>query len=280
MSVKTRRYAPPARRAQPRGSLGGRPAGRRQRLAPLPAALIGIILGGSTLGGLGLGAFRLRHSPALAIRSIQVQGLKTLDAQPLRDLVAPLQGQPLDSVSTESLRARLEALPGVAGAAVSKVLPDTLYLEIREQEPVARIQLNASARLVDGSGALLGPAAANAALPWLEPAAADSGEERTALSAYAARMRAEAPALYSRVKSLHGQSGAVAAETRDQLQLLLPEAPATAAARLAGIDTNRLPDFGPGARLDLRFAGQVWYTPPPTEKNLPTSSPVPEKPHD
>src|SRR5260221_12844543 len=114
MSVKVHKYSPPARRAHPRP----RPSGRRQRLAPLPAALIGIILGGSTLGGLGLGAFRLRHSPALAIRSIQVQGLKTLDPQAPRELVAPLQWQPLDALSTHTPRPRSEALPRVAHAAV------------------------------------------------------------------------------------------------------------------------------------------------------------------
>ncbi len=270
MSVKARRYDPSARRNAPRG----RPAGRRLRLAPLPATIIGIILGGFTLAGLSLGAFRLRHSPALAIRSIQVQGLKTLDPQPLRDLVAPLKGQPLDTLSTESLRARIEALPGVAGAAVSKVLPDTLYVEIREREPVARVQLENSARLVDGSGALLGAAAPEARVPWLEQGMDETGDERAALSAYAARMQAEAPALYRRIKSLRRQSGTLAAETDNQLQLLLPEDPATAANRLAGIDVTKLPDFGPGARLDLRFAGQVWYTPPAVEK------PAPEKPHD
>jgi cell division protein FtsQ len=270
MSVKVHRYSPPERRTAPRG----RPAARRHRLAPLPAAVIGIILGGSALGGLGLGAIRLRHSPALALRSIQVQGLKNLDPQPLRELVAPLKGQPLDALSTESLRQRIEALPGVAGASVSKVLPDTLYVEVREREPVARVMLENSARLIDGSGALLGPAAPGAALPWLETADDGTGDERAALSAYAARMKTEAPALYRRISTLQRQSGTLSAQTDNQLQLLLPETPAAAESRLAGIDTAKLPGFGPGARLDLRFAGQVWYAPPAVEK------PTPEKPHD
>lgn len=282
MSVKVHRYSPPARRVPPRG----RPAGRRLRLAPLPATIIGILLGGSALGGLALGAIRLRHSPALAIRSIQVQGLQSLDPRALRDLVAPLKGQPLDTLSTESLRARIEALPGVAGAAVSKVLPDTLYVEIREREPVARVRVSDAALLVDSSGALMGAAAPDAALPWLVPGADEAGIERAGLSAYAARLRTESPALFGRVKSLRWQSGVMTAETDNELQLLLPEEPAAAANRLSGIDTARLPDFGPGARLDLRFAGQVWYTPPaapprgligPPMKKQP---PAPEKPHD
>src|SRR5437762_3236264 len=86
---------------------------------------------------------------------------------------------------------RLAPLPGVAGASVSKVLPDTLYVEIREREPVARVHIENSARLIDGAGALLGPAAPDAALPWLETADDGAGEERAALCAYAARMKAE-----------------------------------------------------------------------------------------
>lgn len=266
----------------------------RQRALALPLTLAGLLAGGATLGGLGVSVMgRLRHAPALAIRSVQVRGVGNLDPGPLRLLVAPLRGSPLASLDAELLHQQLEALPGVESAVVSKVLPDTVVIAMRERPAVARIAEGDAFALVDGTGARIGPAAATARLPLLLPSEESRSENPEAgadprLAACAAQLAAGAPSLYRALESLQRESGSILARTAAGVILRLPAAPeelTAATARLNALAVAQLPGFGPGASLDLRFHGQVWYAPPPNLKapapqtaSLPSSQ-TPESAH-
>ena len=253
----------------------------RQRALALPLTLAGLFAGGVTLAGLGVSVLgRLKHAPALAIRSVQVRGISNLDPGPLRELVAPLRGSPLASFDAEALHQQLEALPGVESAVVSKVLPDTIVIAMQERPAIARIAEGESFALVDATGARIGPAAANVRLPLLLAAAevraadAETGADPQ-LAACAAQLAAGAPAIYRALESLRREPGAIVARTAAGVILRLPEAPeelTAATARLNALVISQLPGFGPGASLDLRFRGQVWYAPPPGFK-----APPPEK---
>ena len=248
----------------------------RHRALALPLTLAGLFAGGATLAGLGVSVMgRLKRAPALAIRSVQVRGLSNLDPGPLRELVAPLRGSPLASFDAEALHQQLEALPGVESAVVSKVLPDTIVIAMQERPAIARIAEGGAFALVDATGARIGPAAAGNGLPLIASADAADGAADPQLAACAAQLAAGAPAIYRALESLQREPGAIVARTAAGVILRLPEAPeelTAATTRLNALVIAQLPGFGPGASLDLRFRGQVWYAPPSNFK-----APPPEK---
>jgi len=260
----------------------------RQRALALPLTLAGLFAGGVGIAGLGVSALgRIKRAPALAIRSVQVRGITHLDPGPLRDLVAPLRGSPISTFDAEGLHQQLEALPGVESAVVSKVLPDTVVIAMRERPAIGRVAEGDGFALVDTTGARIGPAASSDRLPLLA-LSEDSAGADPQLAACAAQLAAGAPALYRALESLQREPGAIAAHTAAGVTLRLPDAPealAAATARLNALQVAQLPGFGPGATLDVRFRGQIWYAPPPGYKSPPAESfsaprsTTPESPH-
>jgi cell division protein FtsQ len=119
---------------------------------------IAAVVGGAVV--VVTGAWVALHSPVLAERHVVVIGAIHTGVGPVV-AAADLSGQPLVDVNTGQVAARVEALPWVAHATVTRHWPDTLIVNVVERVPAAVVAgPGQSAVLVDSTGHVLAPAAA------------------------------------------------------------------------------------------------------------------------
>ncbi|WP_426572594.1 cell division protein FtsQ/DivIB [Aquihabitans sp. McL0605] len=115
------------------------------------------------------------QSPLLDVDHLVVHGgSHTADAAARRAIGVRL-GEPMVSVDPGAAEARLERLPWVEQASVTRSWPGTVRVAIVERTPVAIAGSGGSAVLVDAHGRSLGPAGTTA-LPVIEGAPAAAGE--------------------------------------------------------------------------------------------------------
>ncbi|PYQ18481.1 MAG: hypothetical protein DMF81_24775, partial [Acidobacteria bacterium] len=103
----------------------------------------------------------------LRVGRVEVRGSHFLSEGEVRELLGPAVGENILGLDIEALKARLRASPWVAEASVSRTLPDTLRVEIREREPLALAEVD-RLYLMDGDGSLIdlyGPRTAGFDLP-------------------------------------------------------------------------------------------------------------------
>ncbi len=92
----------------------------------------------------------------LSIDEILVVGRNETTRAQLMDAINVQQDDPILTVDTEAIRARLLALGWVADAVVQRRLPGTLYVSIRERTAMAIWQRKGQFVLVDPSGEVIG----------------------------------------------------------------------------------------------------------------------------
>jgi cell division protein FtsQ len=135
---------------------------RRTRLRPrrrgLSAGLV-LALQAAAVGLLAvLGAWtawqRVFASERLRVGRLEVRGSHFLSEGEVRELVGPAVGENILGLDIEALKARLRASPWVADATVTRALPDTLRVEIRERVPLALAELD-RLYLMDSDGGLI-----------------------------------------------------------------------------------------------------------------------------
>jgi cell division protein FtsQ len=98
------------------------------------------------------------HSPVLAARHVTVIGAIHTGVAPVV-AAAALDGQPLVDVNPGRVAARVEALPWVAHATVTRHWPDSLVVTVVERVPKAVVESPGhGAVVVDGSGHVLATA--------------------------------------------------------------------------------------------------------------------------
>jgi cell division protein FtsQ len=143
------------------GSLGGR------RLA---------VLGGFVLVTIAGGLLALSRSPLFGVRTVEVLGADPLPTARVRALADVARGADLLWLDLPAIEARIETDPWVERATLTRGLPWTLRVTIRERRPVAVLRTAAgSDGLVAADGTLLGRARPNADLPRLVFPAAQLG---------------------------------------------------------------------------------------------------------
>ncbi|GAB4223679.1 MAG: hypothetical protein Kow0062_24280 [Acidobacteriota bacterium] len=229
--------------------------------------------GAAVLAGVAIwSVWALVHAPFLSVRTIEVAGTERLDAQEVRDLLAPLVGRPTLLVPLGQARSRLAALPQLADAVVARRLPDLIEVHVVERVAVARVPFGHGAVLLaDRDGALFAPGrgrADDAALPTLHGVVTAPGaarldpRDRAGLRALAAlRAAADGPL----------PPGVVVDVTYDdRIELRLgPGAPAIRLDRqhpetnLAALFAWRetVAELAPGRPVDLRFGNRLTVLP-------------------
>jgi cell division protein FtsQ len=113
------------------------------------------------------GYSRVMASERLRVAKVEVRGSRFLSEGEVRELLGPAVGENILNLDIESLKARLRSSPWVADATVTRTLPDTLRVEVRERVPLALAELE-RLYLMDGDGALIdiyGPRTAAFDLP-------------------------------------------------------------------------------------------------------------------
>jgi cell division protein FtsQ len=88
-------------------------------------------------------------------RRITVKGRKQARASDIQSALGPVVGDSILHFDPAAARRRIEALGWVKSAAVSRLLPDTIHVSIREREPAAVWQHAGAVRLIDENGAAI-----------------------------------------------------------------------------------------------------------------------------
>lgn len=130
--------------APPRPRRFVRRRGRRHPL--LVAAVLPLVL--ATV------AWVIWESPLLAVRTVQVDGVRTLSAADVRDAAGLTTGTPLLRVDVDAAAARVRRLPQVASAQVVRGWPDRIVVTVTERVPVAVVDVAGRRSLADASGVL------------------------------------------------------------------------------------------------------------------------------
>jgi cell division protein FtsQ len=143
---------------------------RRLRRGALGRVVLGLQISGASLVVLVVSwsAYaKVMANERLKVARVEVRGGRFLSEGEVRELIGPAVGENILGLDIEALKGRLRASPWVAEAAVTRALPDTLRVEIRERVPLALAELE-RLYLMDGDGTLIdlyGPRTAAFDLP-------------------------------------------------------------------------------------------------------------------
>ena len=143
---------------------------------------------GTAIGeGAGRAGFR--------VTGVEIVGQHQMDSNTIRAVALDQPSLAMPFIDLDAIRDRLLAYGWVEDAAVSRRLPDTLLITIKERTPAAIWQDNGQLTLIDATGALLDPVDRNA-MPDL-PLVIGPGADRQ--EAGYQRLLAAAPALRPRI---------------------------------------------------------------------------------
>ncbi|MFI2563685.1 FtsQ-type POTRA domain-containing protein [Paenarthrobacter sp. NPDC018779] len=131
-------------------------------------AIVALVVGGAVF------------SPALAVRTITVDGTKLLTPDAVRTALAKVQGKPLPQVTEQEVGELLKPLVQVRSATIEARPPSELLVHVEERVPVALLKQGESFVLVDVDGVQLGATQDQSAvaLPLID---AGAGAGNTAL---------------------------------------------------------------------------------------------------
>ncbi|MEX0645161.1 MAG: cell division protein FtsQ/DivIB [Parvularculaceae bacterium] len=105
----------------------------------------------SARNALGAGAV----ASGFAIEKVTLMGRHQTALDDVDTALGPLVGTSILNFDADAARARIEALGWVKAAAVSRLLPDTIHVSIREREPSAVWQMSGALHLIDVDGAVI-----------------------------------------------------------------------------------------------------------------------------
>lgn len=89
------------------------------------------------------------------VDEILVTGRERTDAQTMRAILNIQRGDPILDFNPEHAQRFVEKLPWVKKAYIARRLPDTIYVDITERQPLALWQHNKKLTVIDGEGTVL-----------------------------------------------------------------------------------------------------------------------------
>lgn len=96
----------------------------------------------------------LYHSPWVTVQNVEVSGAESVDPQAVVN-AAGVSGQNIFRADLSGARTRVEALPQVKSASVSRSLPNTVKIVVNERQPAAFWMLGGRRYVVDADGVVL-----------------------------------------------------------------------------------------------------------------------------
>jgi cell division protein FtsQ len=234
-----------------------------------------------TVSALWTGYSRVMASERLRVAKVEVRGSRFLSEGEVRELLGPAVGENILNLDIESLKARLRASPWVADATVTRTLPDTLRVVVRERVPLALAELE-RLYLMDGDGALIdiyGPRTAAFDLPIVRGLQRAQSEDRR-------RRATVAGALLRDLGDLGGELSEVEVDENGDLRVVLKGAgevvrmgaPPYRSRLLTFLSLREeLHARCPRAQwFDLRFRDRIYVMQPPdATATAPAPSPAP-----
>jgi cell division protein FtsQ len=122
-------------------------ARRRRMRAALPWAMtVGVL---AVVGAL---VWVVYGTSVLGVRQVEVVGTDSLTPMEVEQAAAVRMHQPLAGVDLDRIRGRIEGLPPVGRAVVSRSWPSTVVIEVVERTPVAAVPVGEQFTLIDAEG--------------------------------------------------------------------------------------------------------------------------------
>ena len=118
---------------------------RRQRRRSVVIVLLALSL--ATAVGIGI-----LRSPLMAIDSVTIAGASVVDEALILDAAGVPIGSPLLDLPLEPTAARIESIPGIRSATVTRSLSGVIHVEVVEREPTMAIRSGDGYVLVDNDG--------------------------------------------------------------------------------------------------------------------------------
>jgi cell division protein FtsQ len=128
---------------------------RRRLLARIRRFRVLLYVAGVALV-LVLGAWTIYLSSLVTVHGVDVTGTTSLSIARVTRIADAPTGRPLARVDLAAIQARVEAIPAVRSAAVSRSWPHTIHIAITERTPVAVVSRGAGLQAVDEDGVLFG----------------------------------------------------------------------------------------------------------------------------
>jgi cell division protein FtsQ len=156
---------------------------------------------------LATGAWVLWASPLLAVRTVQIDGAGAVTAADVRQAAGVRTGTPLLRVDVDAAAARVRRVPRVAAAQVARGWPDRVVITVTERRPVAVVERDGLAWLVDAGGvpfATVAGAPPRGVVPVDVP---DPGPHDAATRAALAAVSALPASLRASVTAVHAGTG-------------------------------------------------------------------------
>jgi len=120
--------------------------------------LVSVLIVGCMIGLFTLGYRTVTASNFFDVRAIDVAGCQRASIDDIRSIVsANTQRSGAWNADLPDLRQKIEKLPFVKFAAVSRMLPNGIKVVVTERVPIAVLKVNSGKFLIDGDGELLAP---------------------------------------------------------------------------------------------------------------------------
>jgi len=212
------------------------------------------------------GYARVMASARLRVVRVEVTGGHFLSEGEVRELLGPAVGENILGLNIDALKARLRASPWVADATVSRTLPDTLRVAIRERVPVALAEVD-RLYLMDAEGGLIdihGPRTAAFDLPIVRGLQGLEGEARRDRAQRAGALLEDLGELGAEISEVYVlPSGDLKVILRGPGEMLLLGAPPYRSRFAAFLGLRKeLAEKAPGTEYyDLRFRGRIYAKP-------------------
>ena len=139
---------------------------RGQAAAGFSRFVLPAIISAALLGGIAFFAFSgyqtATASGFFGLKNVDVRGTERTSADDIKRIVTAAAEKPgVWNADLANMRILIEKFPFVKSAAVSRVLPSGIRVNVIERVPAAIVHVSSGNYLVDGEGALLGAATSN-----------------------------------------------------------------------------------------------------------------------
>lgn len=224
-----------------------------------------------------LGYSKVMASERLKVARVDVRGSRFLSQGEVRELLGPAVGENILRLDIQDLKARLRVSPWVADATVTRTLPDSLQVDIRERVPLALAEVD-RLYLMDHQGTLIevyGPRTAGFDLPIVRGLEGIRGEVRRHRAERAGALLNDLGELAAEVSEVHVEdSGDLRVVLRGAGEVLRLGAPPYRKRFLTFLGLRRdLASRCPDAEyFDLRFRDRI-YAKQPLGDAAPVSQP-------
>jgi cell division protein FtsQ len=113
------------------------------------------VLIGLALVVVALGLYQLARSPLFGLSAVRVQGAGATTRAAVLAVAGLRAGEPYLAIHLDQVRRRVEALPAVASARVTRAYPSSLRITVSERRPTAVVSSGGARWLVAADGIVL-----------------------------------------------------------------------------------------------------------------------------